>query len=214
MKYLKMLALTAVAAGALMAFIGAGTASATVLCSTTVTPCPAGQDLTAGTVLDFSIPAGTSALLVDTGGEELDKCPASTVKGTISDTGGKEKTVTGHVQELTWSPKCTFPTQTLKAGKLEIHQIAGTSNGLVTSDATEGLFEVTINTIFFGSCIYGVTGGTTIGELTEGNPAVFHANAIAEKFSGSNLACPATSKWTATYTLTEPKETTVSVEPE
>jgi hypothetical protein len=204
MKYAKMLALAAVAAGALMAFIGAGTASATVLCSTTVEPCPAGQKVT-GT-LDFSIPTGQSASLVNTAGESLDKCSTSTVKGKISNAGSATETVTGSVEELTWG-SCTFPTNTLTKGKLEVHKIAGTSNGTVTADGT---FEVTINTVFFGSCIYGVTSGVDLGEITEGNPAVFHANAVAEKFSGSNIACPETSKWTATYNLTTPA-TTVSV---
>ena len=207
MKYVKMLALAAVAAGALMAFIGAGTASATVLCSTTADPCPAGQSWPVNTVLDFSIPSGSTANLVDTTGEELDKCSTSTVKGKISNAGGSTATTTGAVEELTWG-SCTFPTKTLTLGNLEIHKISSTSNGTLTADGT---FEVTINTIFFGSCIYGVTSGVDLGELTEGSPAVFHANAVAEKFSGSNLACPSTSKWTATYTLTSPSGTTLSV---
>jgi hypothetical protein len=216
MKYAKMLALAAVAAGALMAFIGAGTASATVLCSTTVEPCPAGQKWAANTVIDFSIPSGSSASLVDTTGEELDTCSTSTVEGKLTNAGSSTETATGELSPkegslnntgLTWG-SCTFPTKTISAtGKLEIHKIAGTSNGTLTSDST---FEVTINTIFFGSCIYGVTAGTDLGDLTEGNPAVFHANAVAEKFSGSNLACPSTSRWTATYNLTSPA-TTLSV---
>jgi len=207
MKYAKMLALAAVAAGALMAFVGAGTASATVLCSTTADPCPAGQSWPATTPLDFSIPSGSSANLVDTEGEPLDTCSTSTVKGSISSAGSSTTTTTGAVSELTWG-SCTFPTNTILKGKLEVHKIAGTSNGTVTADGT---FEVTINTIFFGSCIYGVTSGVDLGEITEGKPAIFHANAVAEKFSGSALACPATSRWTATYTVTAPSETTLSV---
>ena len=213
MKYLKMLALAAVAAGALMAFLGAGTASATVLCSTTADPCPSAQKWGDGTVLDFSIASGNSAVLVTTTGEEIDTCTGSTVEGEISaaNTGTgtllqKEGTIakTG----LTWT-SCTFPTKTLSTtGSLEVDKIAGTSNGTVTADSE---FQVTINTIFFGSCIYGVTAGTSVGDITEGNPAIFHANAVAEKFSGSNLACPATSKWTGTYTQTAPSGTTLSV---
>jgi len=219
MRYAKMLALAAVAAGALMAFIGAGTASATVLCSTTVTPCPAGQDVEVGTELDFSLKSGTSAVLVDTAGNELDSCTGSTVEGKITNTGGSTSTVTGELTPkegtlnktgLTWSG-CTFPTKTLSAtGKLEIHQITGSSNGTVTSDSE---FQVTINTIFFGSCVYGVKAGTSLGDLIEGKPAHFTANATAIKLEGSQVACPETSKWTATYVLTEPKETTLSVEP-
>ncbi len=216
MKYAKMLALAAVAAGALMAFIGAGTASATKLCSTTVDPCPAGQHVVAGTVLHFTLASGTKALLTETGGEPIDTCSASTVKGTTINTGSSTETVTGHITALTWE-SCTFSTKTIRKGCLEIHKIASTSNGTVTADKCkkaegieEGISEVTINTVFFGSCIYGIEAGKSIGDLTEGNPAHFTAKAVAKKLSGSNFACPETANWSATYVLTEPK-TTISV---
>ena len=210
MKYLRMFGLAAVLAATLAVIAGAGSASATVLCSTTADPCPAGQSWPVNTVLDFSIRSGGTQewyILTDTTGEELDTCSSSTVKGRITNAGSSTATVAGSVEELTWT-SCTFPTKTVTKAGLEIHKIAGTSNGTVTSSGT---FEVTINTIFFGSCIYGVTSGVDLGELTEGNPAIFHINAVAEKFSGSNLACPSTSKWTATYTLTSPSGTTLSV---
>ena len=209
MKYAKMLALAAVAAGALMAFIGAGTASATVICSTTADPCPAGQTWPNGTALDFSIPSGSSALLVDTSGNTLDKCTGSTVKGSISETGSSLATVTGPIEELTWTG-CTFTTKTVSTGnKLKVHKIAGTSNGTVTSDSP---IEVTINTVLFGSCIYGVGTTVDVGTITEGKgtAATFHANAVAKRF-GTNFACPETSKWTGTYVLTTPSATTLSV---
>ena len=199
MKHLKTLGLAAVAAMALMAF-AASSASATALYS-------GETKLGVPSTIDFSIPSGSSAKLVDTTGEELDKCSTSTVKGTLSSNG---PTVTGSINDevngegktvvtgLTWT-NCTFPTKTLTPGKLEVVSTGGT-NGEVKADAT---IEVTINTVFFGSCIYGVTSGTSVGTLA-GSPAAFTANAVAEKFSGSNLACPATSKWTGAYSATEP----------
>ncbi len=204
MKYLKTLALASVAAGALIAFVGDGTASATVLCSTTVSECPAAQRVS-GT-LHLSLSKETSALLVNTKGEALDTCSGAEVQGNIEKVGGATETPSGPVTSLTWT-SCSFPTSTVTKGELEIHQIAGTSNGTLTAKSA---FDVTINTVLFGSCIYGVTKGTSIGDLTEGNPAVFHANAVAERFSGSAFACPETSKWTATYTVTKPA-TTISV---
>jgi len=206
MKHLKMLALAAVAVGALMAFIGAGSASATVICSTTVEPCPAGQKWTGS--ISMTIPSGASANLVNTSNEALDTCTGSESAGPLTNTGSSTTTVTGTVETLSWSG-CTFPTNTITKGKLEVHRIAGTHNGTVTADGT---FEVTINTVFFGSCIYGVTSGNSIGDLTEGNPGVFHANAVAEKFSGSAFACPSTSKWTGTYQVTSPSNTTMSIQ--
>ncbi len=214
MKYAKMLSLAAVAAGALMAFIGVGTASASRLCSTQVPsgdPCPAGQNWAVNQVLDFSIPSGKSAVLVDTEGSELDKCSTSTIKGKITNIGSATETVTGSVEELTWG-SCTFPTKTLKTGKLEVHRISDSANGTVTADGT---FEVTINVVF-ASCVYGVTSGADLGEITEGKVSgtttspVFHANAVAEEFTESPL-CPNTAKWTGTYNLTTPSGTTLSV---
>jgi len=207
MKHAKMLALAAVVAGALMAFMATGTASATVLCSTTADPCPSAQKWPVNTVLDFSIPSGKQTVLVATEGTEIDRCSTSTVKGKITNAGSVTETVTGPVEETTWG-SCTFTTTTLEMGKLEVHKIAGTSNGTVTADGT---FRVTVNTILFGSCIWGITSGSDLGTITEGNPAVFHLNVVAEIMSGSNFACQSTAVWTGAYTLTAPAGTTLSV---
>ncbi len=212
MKYVKMLALAAVAAGALMAFVGAGTASAGVLCSTTTgnNPCPAGQRWPKKTPIVISVPSGSKAVLTDTTGEELDSCTGSELSGEITNEGSETEEVEGSVESLTWSG-CTFPTTTLETGPIKVDRIAGTSNGTVTAVKQ---FRVTINTIFFGSCIYGITAGVSIGDFTEGKPGVFHAvKAVAEKFSGSNFACPSTSNWTGTYVVTKPANTTMSVSP-
>jgi hypothetical protein len=206
MKYVKMLALAAVAAGALMAFIGAGTASATEFCSTTVTPCPAAQKVTVPLV--FSLSEGTSSLLKETGAEggTLDTCKGSEAGGNITNSGSSTTTITGTITKWTWS-SCTFPTTTTVTGGFECHKITGTSNCTLTAD---GATKTTINTVFFGTCVYTVESGKSIGDITEGNPAVLHINAIKRKQEGSNFACPETSVWSATYTLTSPK-TTVSV---
>lgn len=223
MRYVKMLALAAVAVGALMAFIGAGTASASKLCSTQVlagASCPAGQNWPSGTNLKFTLLG--SAALTNTENEAIDTCTESTVEGPTGNAGSSTETVKGDITVLTWGT-CKFPTTTISLGGLEIHNIAGTSNGTLTSaknSKTGKISEVTINTVFFGSCVYGITAGTSIGDLTEGKgqsattggePAIFHANATAHKLSGSNFACPETTKWVATYQLTEPTGTTLAV---
>ena len=215
MKYVKMLGLAAVAAMAVMAFIGASSASATVFCSVTQTPCPVASKWPVNTVIDFSLKSGTSAKLVTTTGETLDTCTGSTVKGPVTNAGSSTTTVVGTVAktDLTWS-SCTFPTTTTQGAGLEVHHIPGTDNGTVTAS---GEFRVTIQTFFFGSCVYGVTAGAHLGTLTgttaTNTHAVFHANAVAKKLVGSEAACPETSKWTAEYTQTEPKNTDLYVEP-
>lgn len=215
MKYVKMLGLVAMVT-ALMGLIGVGTASATEVYRHTT-----GATLGAGTALDFSLESGTSANLTNTKGESLDTCNSSTVKGEITSAGSATTTTTGvnTYQEggetktgITWGG-CTFATKTTVPGKLEIHNIKGTENGTLTADSEIG---VTINTVFFGSCVYGVTAGTDLGTLTGAKtngaelvPATFHANAVAEKLSGSNFACPETSLWKASYVATSPADLVV-----
>lgn len=209
MKHLKMLALAAVAVGALLAFLGAGSASASVICSTTADPCPEGQAWTTGTVVDWSIPSGSSVKMVTTAGETLDTCTESTIKKEITNTGSSTATVTAKVTATTFGG-CTFTTDTLRLGKTEIHKISGTSNGTVTSDEPT---EVTINTVLFGSCIYTVPTGKSVGDVSEGSGtnSVFALNAVTEKVSGSGFACPTTDRTTGTYVLTTPSQTTLSV---
>lgn len=208
MRNLKMLALAAVAASALMAFIGAGTASATVLCSTTTgnNPCPTAQKWFNQPLL-FSLTPETSLLLKETGGSTFQTCKGSEIGAEITNTGSSTETVTGKFTKSTLT-SCTFPHTTTALGGFEIHRIAGTSNGTVTVD---GVTKTTINTVFFGTCVYGVENGKSLGDITEGKPAILHINAVKKKMEGSNVACPETLLWTATYTLTSPKETTLSV---
>lgn len=84
MNYLKMLGLAAVAVAALTAFLGAGTASATVICKTEPTAgvCPEGWDYSAGTKGKASLEKGTTAILRSTAGSIEDTCTESTVEGT------------------------------------------------------------------------------------------------------------------------------------
>jgi hypothetical protein len=192
MKYLKILGLAAVAAMALMAF--AGSASATKLYS-------GASPLGAGTEIKSSLASGTSATLTDTEGHTLDTCTGSTVVGKTSNAGSSTETVKGTIATtgLTWSG-CTVATSTTEGGELEIHHIAGTTNGTVTAKG----FKVSINTVLFGNCVY--TAGTTpihLGTLTGVTSlnATLHINAIVNKSSG---ICNSTAKWVGTYSVTSP----------
>lgn len=176
----------------------------TTLCSVQESPCKEANLYAAGTTLDFTLKSGTNAKLVSTESETLDECTGSTVKGKLE----KAEFVTGPIESLTWTG-CTFTTTTTTLGKLKVENASTAHNGTVKGDSET---KVTINALFFGSCIYGIKEGTDLGELKEGKPATFVANAVAEKKEGSAVACPETSKWTAEYTLTEPAEKTLSVE--
>jgi hypothetical protein len=195
MKYTKMLGLAIVAAMALMAFANSAFAAGGGLYN-------GSTRLGVGATLDFSIPSGTSAVLKDTSGNEIDKCATSTVSGTLENAGSSTVNPTGRIDSLTWE-SCSFPTKTLVPGKLQIEWTSGTT-GTVKSDAQ---IEVTINTVLFGSCIYGVASGAGLGTLTTNSTttATFDANAVATRF-GSNFACPSTSVWTGAYTSTTPDQ--------
>jgi hypothetical protein len=213
MKYLKMLGLAAVAAMALMAFVGAGTASATVLCKTQLTTgCAAsGWDYPAGTTIDATLKSPTStATLETTGGTTLDTCTGSTVHGKTETTGSSTTTVSGKLTSelnaegdpkgLTWSG-CTVPTTTLAAGSLEIHWISGTDNGTLTASGA----EVTVNTGFFGACVYGTGTGKDLGTLLGGSPATLAISTNVTLTKNESGLCPSETKWTATYEVTTPK---------
>jgi hypothetical protein len=191
MKYLKMLGLAAVAAGALMAFVGAGTASADFLCTANETPCSAAHTITK---IESSLVGGT-AKLETTEGTVLDTCTGGTVVGNIEESGAG-KTVSGKITSLTWSG-CTNTTTTIKTGKLDVDNIAGGTNGTVTG--TES--EVTVNGIFGVSCVYGVGAGTDLGTLQSGANASLTISAIVNKTSGG-FACPSDTRWTAEYRIT------------
>lgn len=212
MKYLKLIGLAAVAAMALMAFIGAGSASATALCSTTPTTtgenigeCPSGWDYAAGTEIHAELEG--NAILETLGGTELAKCTVGTIQAHTTNTGSTTETVEAKITALTWGAVgagCNKTVDTLKTGHLIIHTDVGDDhNGLVTATTS----EVTVNTIF-GSCIYGTGAERSIGTLTHSTATEPHAtidiNTTVLKVGG-NAACPTETRWTASYTVTSPK---------
>jgi len=207
MKHLKKLGLAVIAATALMAFAGASSASATVLCSTTAEPCPAGQKWPAATSLDFSLESGTSLLWQDTAGNTLETCRAVTLSAEITEAGSSTATVKAKNKALTWN-ECTWADKTVVLGGLEIHKISGTSNGTLTaSEEISWTFDDGL-----GSCVYGWTAGNDIGTITEGKPATLDLNSLIHKLSGSGVFCPETAKLIGSFTVTAPASTTLAVE--
>jgi len=197
MKYAKALSLAVVAAVALMAFIGASTASATALYS-------GETKLGVGSEIDASLPSGKSIVLVDPGGEELDRCSSSTLKGTLENAGGSTATVKKKANTTTWG-SCSFPTTTTTLGGLEFHWIPGTWNATVTWTG----FSITVNTIFFGSCVYGVEStpthlGTFEGKKVAWEIAKLLISIWLKKKLGSNLGCPSEAKLIGEYSVTSP----------
>jgi hypothetical protein len=186
MNRLTRLTLPVVVTAALVATIGAGTASAAELYSTGVT-------VNAGIVLKGSLESGTTATLSTTDGKTLvDTCTGGSVEGKINTyTGGD---VTGSIEGSTWQ-ECTFTTDTLTNGSLSIN-----ASGTVSGSGS----VVTVNTGV--TCRYGTGGGTTLGTLNTGKFAI---NAVINEQEPKAFLCPDTTKWVANYTITNPHDLTV-----
>ncbi len=219
MKYVKMLGLAAVAAAALMAFVGAGTASATVLCATEPVAngagtehatCPEGWAYGAGTVIHAVLDPEQHATLTDGEGNKIITCKKSTVKGKTTNEGTATETPDGPIEVLTFE-ECTSPflgntactVKTLKGGELEVHWDIDTVNGTLTSRNA----EVTTNcNSIFGTihCIF-TTVNTDVGTLTGGNPATLDAESNKISQVATNALCPGEARWDAKYEVTEPK---------
>ena len=166
MKYVKMLSLAALAATALMALVGVGTASATkgVACSTASNPCNLKWAL--GTTADFSLTPGGSAKLASTSGTTLDTCTDSTIKMVLTENPNATGTATAHIEEARWGTAATpcnpYAATTIVLGKVKIEAEDDNGNGWLYADEE---IEVTVHVPGFlgGPCIYKIPDGRRIG---------------------------------------------------
>lgn len=198
MRHLKTLGLAIMAAMALLAFFGAGPASATVLCTTTLTEgcAAAGWHIPKGSVIEAS-QVGVGK--IETAGETptvLDECTGAQINQTTTTTGISSETVKSEVpvSGLIWE-SCTKTTDTIEGVSLELHWTPGSDNGTLTIKGG----EITITTII-GPCTFGF--GATARDLGElvGNhetPTIV-VNTLLPKISG---ICPE-ARWTATFHVT------------
>jgi hypothetical protein len=201
MKYLKMCALAALAVAALMAFLGAGTASATVACKTQMTEGCAASGWaypigTKGRASLAPLAEGSTTATLEVGTTVLDTCTGSTVESTLASQGSGEPGESEN-STITWTG-CTRTTNTLEAGSAVVEWIAGTDNATFKTKNT----RITVATIF-GSCIYGFgEEAKDIGTAIGGNPGSLTITSLIPKLSGN---CPGTSAtFTAKYVATEP----------
>lgn len=200
MKHLKTLGLSVIAVAALMALIGTGTASATVICKNNLNTEKCSEPYPVGTEGTASLQE--SAKLEDTSGNTLDTCTGSTVTGKLKSQGSGEPALS-ELTALTWSG-CTFTTKTLSPGSGELTWIKGTDNGTLVTRAT----EVTINISGF-SCTYGTGSGIDMGTTAGGNPGSLTISVIIPKTSGGFI-CPSSVRFSAKYIATSPTNAWVS----
>jgi hypothetical protein len=197
MKYIKMLGLAAIAAAALTALVGVGSASAVTLCEENVsTGCKV--HVNSGGTIDFS--AEDSVKLAGPFGITIDTCTVSTVQGTTGNTGADDTTtaVTGTVTTLTFTG-CTHPTKAIKNGTLSVTASGTAGNGSVTSSGAT--VEISELPNLFGNppiCNY-VTEKTSLGTLTAS--ATASTFDIAATITSETANCP-NGTWSGHYVST------------
>jgi hypothetical protein len=204
MKHLKLLAVTAMAAAAVFAAVGAGTAAAeTVLCTQSASPCPAAKADGEGTEIKASLVAGTKSKI--TAGFKTIECGKSSITAKVTSTGEK---IGAGVEGLSFE-ECSCEVKVLAKGTLELEHIAGSANATAKSTGTEVTTEC--STIFGNvHCIY-KTEATDLGTLEGGNPAKLKVSVELPRLTTSAL-CNEKSLWEAEYEVSRPKP--LFVEPE
>jgi hypothetical protein len=190
MNYTKGLAVV-LAMAALMVVVGAGSASATVVCKTSTSPCS--SPYLKGTLFKGTLTPGTTAVFK--AGFATIECTQG--QGSIETTsnGSATETVKGLTKTLSFGG-CNATLNVLKTGAGEIHWTSKTS-GTFTA---EGM-EVTASTLGV-DCIYGgnISSGIT---LNGGTKPTISINAKVPLISGGFL-CSNPGTMTASLTVTEP----------
>ena len=190
---------------ALTAFLGAGSASATVLCKTSLTEgCAAANwDYSSGTTIDATIDESVN---LSAGFAQI-TCTQGTVHGFTSNTGGGSSTttVTGNATATfvlnSCTPECTKIEVT--EGTLEIHHISGTDNGTLTASGFTAVLTCSGIT-----CKY-ITGnnldmGTLTGSTASRPNATMDIDANLTKEEGSSFLCNGSATWKGSYWITSP----------
>lgn len=221
MKYLKVLGLAAVAAMAVTAFVGAGTASAaTKLCATstkkpevTANGCPTNKEEPAKNASGkVHIEAESTEALLTT---SITNVTCDVSKVTIeanSATNEGNTSITGEVTSLSFS-SCetsggTECTVTVKNLPYEGH-LLGTTGGntnlstLTVTDAVGAGAQVVCG--FLINCTFTTKEASLAG--TNGSPTTFKASKVLLAREGG--FCPATAEWDATYKVVTPVGLTV-----
>jgi hypothetical protein len=196
-----MLGLAALAAAALTASVGAGTASATELCKVEGTPCT--EKYGSGTTLSSSLVTGSEAVL--TTNLDVVKCQASSVGGKTTSEGGSGTTaVKGEITSLSFTTckdsfgnTCTVTPVNLPY-EAEVKG-SGEAAELGVKDATGAGATVVcggvLNCTFTSKSLsLPVMGATTPPTVTAEEVSLERAGGI----------CPSTSTWNAKYTVTAP----------
>jgi hypothetical protein len=195
MKYVKMPGLAAVAT-ALMALVGASTASATALCTNNSSSSTCSWKYTAGTTVKAQ---NESSATITTSFKNIE-CTGSQLEGTTSNSGGGGEAITVVVSSLNFTG-CNCEVKTIFNGTLSISWEGGFLGSLVSNGA-----EITAScSTIFGTvhCIY-ATNGTHLGTLFGGSPARISVSSSDIPRLTTNALCDESADLDASYKVTSP----------
>jgi hypothetical protein len=211
MKHLKILGLALVTAAALTASFGAGSASATELCKTPVTPCPDKHVVEGVETQNMYLPGthmrATTTKLVLTTSITTITCTSSTIEGEITNTGGATTTaVSGKTTALTLTgctrtggEKCTMVSTSLGTFSITGGAASSTAKFNYNIISKTG-WNMTCG--FFINCTFSTSSATLAGQnQSTGMPTVKAENIALAREGG---LCPETSTLSASYEITEP----------
>jgi hypothetical protein len=198
----KSLTLAVVAAAALTAFIGTGTASATELCSTATTPC-SGTKYLSGTATESTSTKSvlkTNILTVT--------CTHSVITGDTTSNGGSGATVTAKLTSMTFTGctdsnggACTMTSTYLGAFSFSGGTASTTGKFNYNVTGKTG-FTVTCAGI---KCTFSTSSATFAGlNHATGALTIAAAEVPLEMESGFEFLCPLEATWSATYTTVKP----------
>ncbi|HEV2791888.1 MAG TPA: hypothetical protein VGV69_11370 [Solirubrobacterales bacterium] len=198
MKHLKILGLCLLGALAAMAVMGAGTASATKLCSVNTSPCPAGNTYLKGTAIKAQLVSGGKSVM--SSGFVTITCTESTMSGKTTSDGGAGS-VTGSISSVTWK-NCTSGLGACTASALNTPwpaEVSGSGgNGSMSITKAGGKFTCGGTT-----CEYEASKASV--SVSGGNPARIKAGNVSFSKIGGGFLCSSTASWSSEYEATAPK---------
>jgi hypothetical protein len=197
-RLIKMSGLAVLAAMATMAFAGAGSASADVLCLSGLT---AGGECTGVGHTELTIKAlGSSELKTEVGNVTCH----TDVEGLLEKSLGSHKGLLGKISSLSWT-KCEGTCDAAKPLNLPWHALGSGLNQhmVVSSGGTgnpTGLLEGC--TFFNVNCQY--SAASVLLNFVGGNPAKLVASNVPLTRSGHSGFCSATGTWNGSFEITSP----------
>jgi hypothetical protein len=207
----KKLVLALVAATALAASIGAGSASATVLCKSSQAShiCPTSERYTKGTPVELTLAPGS--LIVSQMGEFVPKCSQATAKGVISNEGGKGQPVEVAINERTItgcnSEECHVSFFTARLGKIEVSWESGTQNGAVSE-----IWEATVQCGTLKPCTVAPVEHERGPALLGGSSATLSWEPMVVWKVEGKSTCNFFQNWTGAFKITSPASVYVASE--